>query len=165
VALAIHTADCAPVALVSADGVIGAAHAGWRGLLAGVLPATVAAMQAMGGHGIRAVVGPCIGVECYEFGETERQPLVDAFGAAVAGRTGDGRPALDVRLAVQASLASVGVEIVGSDPRCTACGLSPGEPDSGENASPLFSHRARREAGRQALLVWLEAEAEGGAGR
>lgn len=156
VALAVHTADCVPVALMSGNGVIGAAHAGWRGLLAGVLPSTVAAMRHLGGTGIRAALGPCIGVECYEFGPADRQPLVDAFGSAVAGRTADGRPAVDMREAVRASLDSVGVEVVSIDQRCTACGRVAGAPQLGSEEPTLYSHRARRDAGRQALLVWLE---------
>lgn len=155
VAVAVHTADCVPVALVSSNGVIGAAHAGWRGLLAGVLPATVDAMRTMGAVDIRALVGPCIGVECYEFDEADRQPLVEAFGPTVAGRTAKGRPGLDVRIAAEVSLASVGVVIDAVDPRCTACGR-PGGAVGGDPA--LFSHRARGDAGRQALVVWLEGD-------
>jgi YfiH family protein len=69
VALGIVTADCAPVLFAAADGrVVGAAHAGWRGALAGVLEATLAAMRALGPAAgpIRAAVGPCIGPDSYE---------------------------------------------------------------------------------------------------
>lgn len=62
IGLAVITADCAPV-LFSAPGVVGAAHAGWRGALAGVLEAVV---EAMGGQGVHAAVGPCIGPASYE---------------------------------------------------------------------------------------------------
>ena len=71
VALGILTADCAPVLFADAGaGVIGAAHAGWRGARAGVLEATVRAMTELGAPagGIRAVIGPCIGPESYEVG-------------------------------------------------------------------------------------------------
>jgi purine-nucleoside/S-methyl-5'-thioadenosine phosphorylase / adenosine deaminase len=71
IALGILTADCAPI-LFADDGVgvIGAAHAGWRGALAGVAEATVAAMIGLGARAgaIRAVIGPCIGPESYEVG-------------------------------------------------------------------------------------------------
>ncbi len=70
-ALGIVTADCAPVLLADpASGVIGAAHAGWRGAAAGVLEATLAAMAALGARPERvvAVVGPCIGQASYEVG-------------------------------------------------------------------------------------------------
>ncbi len=60
--LGIITADCAPV-LFAGDGVVGAAHAGWRGALAGVLEATLAAM---GRGAVTAVIGPCIGPASYE---------------------------------------------------------------------------------------------------
>jgi polyphenol oxidase len=67
VALGIVTADCAPVLFATASGdVVGAAHAGWRGALAGVLEATLAAMAARGAGRISAVVGPCIGQDSYE---------------------------------------------------------------------------------------------------
>ncbi len=65
--LGILAADCAPV-LFAADGVVGAAHAGWRGALGGVIEATVAAMEALGARDIRAVVGPCISQRAYEVG-------------------------------------------------------------------------------------------------
>ena len=71
VALGVLTADCAPVLFAdSGAGVIGAAHAGWRGARAGVLEATVRAMTELGARagGISAAIGPCIGPESYEVG-------------------------------------------------------------------------------------------------
>ena len=71
VALGILTADCAPVLFADAgSGVIGAAHAGWRGARAGVLEATVRAMTELGARagGIMAAIGPCIAPESYEVG-------------------------------------------------------------------------------------------------
>jgi len=80
--LAILTADCLPVLFVSADGqTIGAAHAGWRGLAAGVLENTVTAMAA---DGIRAWLGPAIGASSYEVGEEVRAAFVDADEGAAA---------------------------------------------------------------------------------
>lgn len=66
-AIAALAADCAPV-LFQADGVVGAAHAGWRGALSGVLEATAADMSALGARDIRATVGPCISQKAYEVG-------------------------------------------------------------------------------------------------
>jgi YfiH family protein len=84
-ALGIVTADCAPVLFCdAAAGVVGAAHAGWRGALAGVLEATVAAMQALGARRIAAVVGPCIRQESYEVG-------ADLRDAVLAHDPGDAR--------------------------------------------------------------------------
>ncbi len=69
VALGVLTADCAPVLFQDAKaGVVGAAHAGWRGAFAGVLEATIEAMQALGVREITAIVGPCISQRNYEVG-------------------------------------------------------------------------------------------------
>src|SRR5205807_2848093 len=70
--LGILTADCAPVLFADASaGVIGAAHAGWRGTLAGVTDSTIAAMERLGARRehIRAAAGPCIGQPSYEVDE------------------------------------------------------------------------------------------------
>ncbi len=85
--LGIITADCAPV-LFTAPGVVGAAHAGWRGALAGVLEAVVAAM---GGQGVQAAVGPCIGPASYEVGADLRDAVLAREAADVRFFTG-GRP-------------------------------------------------------------------------
>ena len=67
--LSILTADCTPVLLADVEaGVIGAAHAGWKGALGGVLEATVAAMRARGATAISAAIGPCIHQASYEVG-------------------------------------------------------------------------------------------------
>jgi len=82
--LAILTADCLPVLFCSDDGArIGAAHAGWRGLAAGVLEATV---DAMGTSPTRmlAWLGPCIGTSSYEVGEEVRTAFVDRDPGAAA---------------------------------------------------------------------------------
>jgi len=79
-ALGIITADCAPVLLHDeAAGVIGAAHAGWRGAAAGVLEATLAAMQALGARHIHAVIGPCIAQASYEVGPDLRGEVLPTF--------------------------------------------------------------------------------------
>lgn len=70
IALAVLTADCQPVLFADHEaGVIGAAHAGWKGALSGVLDTTVQAMRALGATNIRAVVGPCISQRAYEVGD------------------------------------------------------------------------------------------------
>ncbi len=76
VGLGVITADCAPVLLVDrAAGVIGAAHAGWRGAVDGVLAATVAAMRDLGAGDIVAAIGPCIGPNSYEVGPELRDQV------------------------------------------------------------------------------------------
>lgn len=141
--VAVQVADCAPVVLL-ADGVVGVAHAGWRGLVAGVLPAAVAAMRAVGAGPVQALLGPCIHPGCYEFGEAALAEVVAGLGPAVAGRTTAGAPALDVPAAVAASLAGVDVPLDASSSTCTAC-----------HPAALWSHRARADSGRQAALAWL----------
>ena len=81
VALGILTADCAPVLFADAEaGVIGAAHAGWRGALSGVLEATVAAMAGLGAAPARihAGIGPCIAQPSYEVGPEFPAPFLAA---------------------------------------------------------------------------------------
>ncbi|HEX2274427.1 MAG TPA: polyphenol oxidase family protein, partial [Acidimicrobiales bacterium] len=120
-ALAVFTADCAPVALASPEGVLGAAHAGWGGLLAGVLERTVDAMAVLGAGALSAVVGPCIEARCYEFGTEDLERVAASVGPEVRARTADGRPALDLVAGARAALARAGVENVDVVGRCTAC--------------------------------------------
>jgi YfiH family protein len=93
--LGILTADCAPVLLAdTAAGVIGAAHAGWKGAIAGVTDATVAAMETLGARRdrIAAVVGPCIAQQSYEVDDSFRARFVavdaDNVRFFIAGRPG-----------------------------------------------------------------------------
>jgi purine-nucleoside/S-methyl-5'-thioadenosine phosphorylase / adenosine deaminase len=141
--LAVHTADCAPVALVSPHAV-GVAHAGWRGVVAGVLDHAVARLRAQGTGPVTAVVGPRIGPECYEFGADDLAPLVDLLGDEVVGQTSGGTTALDLSASVRLALQQAGVERIHVVGPCTACG------------DGLFSHRARGERERQAVLVWID---------
>lgn len=92
-ALGILTADCAPVLFADAEaGVVGAAHAGWKGALGGVLDVTLAAMTALGAEPARTVaaLGPCIGPASYEVGPEFR----DAFMAADAANDDFFKPSL-----------------------------------------------------------------------
>jgi YfiH family protein len=116
VALSIVTADCAPVLFADAEaGVIGAAHAGWRGAVAGVLEATVEAMLALGARrdAIRAVIGPCIRQPSYEVGPDLRAAVLarDAADARffAAGRR-EGRWQFDLAGYCLARLAAAGVK-------------------------------------------------------
>ena len=142
--LAVHTADCAPIALVAAEGVVGAVHAGWRGLAAGVVDGAIERMRALGARSIEAVLGPSIHAECYEFGADDLDRVVERCGEVARGVTADGRPALDLPAAVRAALDRAGATVVGGEAPCTACDRR------------FFSHRARGDTGRQALLVWIE---------
>jgi YfiH family protein len=91
-ALGIITADCAPVLFADeTQKIVGAAHAGWRGALAGVLEATAAAMRALGAQKIRAVIGPCIQQASYEVSADLRDPVL-ARDASDARLFAPGRP-------------------------------------------------------------------------
>ena len=86
VVLGILTADCAPVLFADAEGgVIGAAHAGWRGALGGVVENTIAAMENLGAtrRGIRATVGPCIAQSSYQVGADFPDPFVEDDAGAI----------------------------------------------------------------------------------
>jgi polyphenol oxidase len=149
-ALAVHTADCAPVLLAGEGGVVGAVHAGWRGLAAGVVDAAVQAMRALGAGRIEAVLGPCIHPGCYEFGASDLDAVAGELGPEVRSTTVAGRPALDVPAAVRQALARAGVDRVDDVGVCTACSTS------------HWSHRARADAARQAAVIWRPADGGGG---
>jgi hypothetical protein len=122
-ALAVATADCLPVLLVDPDAaVVGAVHAGWRGLRARVLPATVEAMAALGARRprLRAAIGPAVQGRCYEVGPDVRAEFEGAF--ADAGALFEGRRLDLVRTALR-ELASSGVdgERVSVVALCTHC--------------------------------------------
>jgi YfiH family protein len=141
-ALAILTADCAPVALVAPEGVVAAVHAGWRGVAAGVVERTVQTMRDRGASEVLALLGPCIRSECYEFGASDLEHVAQRLGAEVRAVAANGAPALDLPAAVRTALAHAGVREVDDVGACTGC--SPG----------YFSHRTRRELQRQAMVVW-----------
>jgi YfiH family protein len=124
VAVGALSADCAPVLLADAEaGVVAAAHAGWRGALAGVVEATVAAMTALGARPgrIAAAVGPCISQRAYEVGPEFVDAFLDedrAFARFFAGGAGD-RAQFDLPGFVLDRLRAAGVERCGWIGRCT----------------------------------------------
>ncbi len=145
VAIAAHSADCATVAMWSPEGVIGVAHVGWRGLEAGVIGATASAMSDSGASSISAFIGPHIRAECYEFGAEDLERMSVRFDQRVVAATPSGSPALDVAAAIAMDLERASVELAGSSGECTAC-----------EVGRYWSHRARGEQQRQALVVWIE---------
>ena len=116
VALSVLTADCQPVLFADHHAqVIGAAHAGWKGALGGVLEATVDAMEALGAtrENIHAVIGPCISQQAYEVGEeffedfiVEDQAFARFFANGEAGKYQFDLPALGLHRLRQAGVAS-----------------------------------------------------------
>jgi YfiH family protein len=130
-------ADCLPIALARANGsqpALALLHAGWRGLLEGIVPAGVAAL---GGGAVAAAVGPAIGPCCYEVGEDVADPFRRAFGF---GLYRDGR--LDLWTAAERALRAAGCVRVDRVDLCTAC-----------SPERFFSHR-RDEGitGRQGVI-------------
>ena len=115
VALAILAADCTPVLLVDPSaGVIGAAHAGWKGALHGILKQTVTAMTSLGAQtpSIMAAVGPCIGPQSYEVGPEFKQKFMDedsGHARFFEDRGENGRPHFDLPSFVSNRLADEGV--------------------------------------------------------
>ena len=143
--LAILTADCLPVVLASEDGnEVAAAHAGWRGLAAGVLEATVAAMQAAPER-VLAWLGPCAGPQAYEVG----QEVFDAFiardprAAAVFAATRPGHWRVDLYALARQRLLAAGVARVHGGGLCTI-----------SDPRRFYSHRRDQRTGRMATLVW-----------
>jgi YfiH family protein len=145
-ALAVQVADCVPVLFASDAGVVGAAHAGRRGVELGVVPATLARMADLGADpaGVRAVIGPAIGGCCYEVPGEMRDDLADDHPVA-AGTTTWRTPSLDLPAAVEAVLHDHAVGQVTRVGGCTHC-----DPDD-----RWFSHRADPAAGRQVGVVVL----------
>ncbi len=109
VVVGVHTADCVPLLLADEDGrAVAAVHAGWRGLVAGVVPAAVAALVAAGARPERvlAAIGPCIEVEAFEVGEE----VAARFPAEVVHRRPDWpRPHVDLVAATRLQLVGCGV--------------------------------------------------------
>ncbi|MFC7216698.1 peptidoglycan editing factor PgeF [Streptomyces polyrhachis] len=146
-ALAVLTADCTPVLLADEEaGVVGAAHAGRPGLLAGVVPATVAAMRALGAEPARitARLGPAVCGRCYEVPEEMRARAAELVNETFA-TTSWGTPAIDVRAGARAQLEALGVADVTVSPVCTL------------ESADHFSYRREKATGRLASYVWTEA--------
>jgi YfiH family protein len=151
VVCAILTADCLPVLFADLDGkVVGAAHAGWRGLAAGVLGATVARMREQGAGELTAWLGPAIGPEAFEVGtdvlEAFRAALPDGQAeegfAPYPGR--EGKYLANMPLLARRLLARDGVTRVHGGERCTFT-----------ERDRFYSYRRDGAgSGRQASLIW-----------
>jgi len=145
--LAILTADCLPVVFAARDGdEIGAAHAGWRGLGAGVLKATVAAMETPADH-LVAWLGPAAGPQAYEIGEEVFDAFVsgDAGAAAAFAPTRPGHWKVDLHALARRRLAAIGVTDVHGGGLCTI-----------SDPFRFFSHRRDQRSGRIATVAWIE---------
>ena len=155
--LTIMAADCLPVLLASQDGkVIGAAHAGWRGLLAGVLENTIDAMQAKIGQGdagrYLAWLGPAIGPGAFEVGEEVRAAYLDFAqahslplpeDAFVAINNRPGKYGANLYQLARQRLASKGIQQIYGGEFCTF-----------QDQKLFFSHRRDGQSGRFAAFIW-----------
>ena len=143
-ALAVTTADCAPVALASPEGVFGIVHAGWRGLRAGAVEAGVQTMRRLGATTVEAVIGPCIHPCCYTFSEDDLAEVAFRVGPGVRALDREGRPALDLPAGVELVLHSSGARLADRSMLCTRC------------STGLWSYRRDGTSRRQATVAWRE---------
>lgn len=145
---AVLTADCLPIVLVAADGSrVAAIHAGWRGLAAGVIEATLAAMPCTSVD-MLAWFGPAIGPCCFEVGTEVREAFVKAQGNDadryfVPGHA-QGKFHADLYGLAALRLHRAGIRQITGGDQCTAC-----------DAHNYFSHRRDGQTGRMATLVTL----------
>jgi YfiH family protein len=155
-AIAILTADCAPVLFADLEaGVIGAAHGGWRGALDGVLEATVAEMRRLGARpqATVAAIGPCIGPDSYEVGPEFPKPFLardPAHARFFRPSARAGHFLFDLPAYVTARLVAAGVQAAATAARDTCA-----------EADRFFSYRrathaGERDYGRQVSLIALE---------
>jgi polyphenol oxidase len=142
-ALVIRTADCAPVGLGSPEGVVAAVHAGWRGLMAGVVENAVATMRSLGATEVTAALGPCIAPHAYRFSRPDLEQVAARYGRRVVSKDQAGDPALDMTQAVRAAVEGAGASLVADSGICTHCSLD------------HWSWRAAKDEGRQATVVWV----------
>ncbi len=158
-AMLLLTADCLPIAIARVGAgeprpAVAILHAGWRGLLAGIVGAGVRALrleaspakpatlgrETVGGGRLAAAIGPAIGPCCYEVGEEVAAPFREAFGDDVVR---DGR--LDLWSAAERALRAAGVESVDRFDVCTSC-----------QADRFFSHRRDHgRTGRQGVIAYV----------
>ncbi len=146
-ACVIMVADCLPVLFASRDGRrIGAAHAGWRGLAAGVLERTVGALGVPAGE-LTAWLGPAILQSNFEVGDEVRDAFVraDAGAAAYFAANARGRWQADLVGLARRRLAALGVPEVAGGQWCTCA-----------DRQRFFSHRRDGRGGRMAALIWRD---------
>jgi polyphenol oxidase len=148
---AILTADCLPVLLAARSGAaVAAAHAGWRGLAAGVIEATVRALAVPPAELI-AWLGPAIGPRHFEIGAEVREALLRGDpGAETSFEVNSrGRFMADLTALARRRLAALGVAGIYGGAECTY-----------SQADRYFSHRREGQCGRQATLIWLNGACE-----
>ena len=146
VVCAVMAADCMPVLLADERGeAVGIAHAGWRGLAAGVIEATVEAMDLPAGR-VLAWLGPAIGPDAYEIGEEVHAAFLarDARAGTAFGRSRPGHWRLDLYAVATQRLAAIGVTRVTGGGFCTA-----------SDVARFFSWRRDKASERMAAVIWI----------
>jgi len=143
----VMTADCLPVLLCDRQGtVVGAAHAGWKGLAAGVIEATVKAMGVVP-QNMMAWLGPAISQQAFEVGEEVRAVFVDADPQAAAafipGK--EGKWFADIYALARLRLAALGITAVYGGSHCTYT-----------ERDRFYSYRRDGVTGRMGTFIWLE---------
>jgi hypothetical protein len=149
VVCAVLVADCLPVLLCDRDGsVVAAAHAGWRGLAAGVIERTVEAMGKPGRELI-AWLGPAIGAQAFEVGQEVRDAFVSHSTHASAAflRRANGQYLADIYALARQRLRDADVTAAYGGGFCTV-----------NDSERFFSYRRDRTTGRMAALIWLSDE-------
>lgn len=140
VAVMVRVADCVPILLAdSRSGAVAAVHAGWRGVVAGVVASAIETGAGLGASFDLAAIGPCIGACCYEVDADVAERIAAASEPGVVLRAaGEQKPHVDLRAAVRAQLVARGLQNAHIDdvPGCTRC-----------DAELFFSHRRDGDAG------------------
>jgi YfiH family protein len=146
----IQTADCLPVLFADTNGgVVGAAHAGWRGLAGGVLENTVRRMYDAGATSIVAALGPAIGPQNFEVGQdvvdafTQRDEALRSAFVPVPGKSG--KFLADIYALARTILGTVGVTNIAGGGMCTVA-----------DAARFYSYRRDKVTGRMATLIWMD---------
>ena len=145
VVCAVMTADCLPLLVCSTDGAqIAAIHAGWRGLLSGVITNTIVAMQQ---QDFLVWLGPAIGPDCFEVGPEVREDFLEksaSFNDAFK-RQGNGKWLADIYQLARIELAALGIVNVYGGTHCTFT-----------EHERFYSYRRESQTGRMATLIWRE---------
>ncbi len=143
----VMTADCLPILLCDIAGtVVGAVHAGWRGLAAGVIEAAVAAMDVKS-ENMMAWLGPAISRSAFEVGEEVRAAFVDTDASAEAAflPSQTGKYQADIYRLARSRLNLLGIERIYGGDRCTY-----------RESEDFFSYRRDGATGRMGTFIWLE---------
>ncbi|MGZ5577104.1 MAG: peptidoglycan editing factor PgeF [Methylobacter sp.] len=145
VVCAVMTADCLPLLVCAADGSeVAAIHAGWRGLLAGVIGNTLKAMQS---NDLLVWLGPAIGPDCFEVGAEVRDAFLEKSAAFITAfkQQDNGKWLADIYQLARIDLAMLGIGKVYGGGFCTVT-----------EHERFYSYRRDKQTGRMATLIWRE---------